>query len=196
MRAWATTFQAPPLARTIFYGPKPARAIEVLLYGILIYTLLKSLTFFTCVSCAANSTATIAITCYYVTITIATITTFLTKYLFELSLWFLQYAIECIVHPGWLELPLARTIFYGPKPVRAIEVLLYGILIYTILKSLTFFTCVSCVASSTATITTTFYYVTVIIATITTFLRKVYTICHVIKRQVTILQRNYRKMTI
>ena len=27
--------------------------------------------------------------------------------------------------PGWLELPLARTIFHGPKPVRAIEVLLY-----------------------------------------------------------------------
>ena len=29
-----------------------------------------------------------------------------------------------ISHPGWLELPLARTIFHGPKPVRAIEVLL------------------------------------------------------------------------
>ena len=25
----------------------------------------------------------------------------------------------------WLEPPLARTIFHGPKPVRAIEVLLY-----------------------------------------------------------------------
>ena len=31
----------------------------------------------------------------------------------------------CQIHPGWLELPLARTIFHGPKPVRAIEVLLY-----------------------------------------------------------------------
>ena len=32
--------------------------------------------------------------------------------------------ILCIIHPGWLELPLARTILDGPKPVRAIEVLL------------------------------------------------------------------------
>ena len=31
----------------------------------------------------------------------------------------------CIIHPGWLELPLARTFFVGPKPVGAIEVLLY-----------------------------------------------------------------------
>ena len=28
------------------------------------------------------------------------------------------------IHPGWLELPLAGNIFHGPKPVRAIEVLL------------------------------------------------------------------------
>ena len=28
-----------------------------------------------------------------------------------------------IIHPGWLELPLAITIFHGPKPVIAIEVL-------------------------------------------------------------------------
>ena len=32
--------------------------------------------------------------------------------------------ILCIIHSGWLELPLARTIFHSPKPVRAIEVLL------------------------------------------------------------------------
>ena len=31
------------------------------------------------------------------------------------------------MHPGWLELSLARTIFHGPKPVQAIEVLLYKI---------------------------------------------------------------------
>ena len=30
-----------------------------------------------------------------------------------------------ISHPRWLELPLARLIFHGPKPVQAIEVLLY-----------------------------------------------------------------------
>ena len=30
-----------------------------------------------------------------------------------------------IVQPGRLEQSLARTIFHGPKPVRAIEVLLY-----------------------------------------------------------------------
>ena len=41
----------------------------------------------------------------------------------ELSLWSLQ-VILCIIQPGWLEQPLARTIFHGPKPVRAIEVLL------------------------------------------------------------------------
>ena len=33
--------------------------------------------------------------------------------------------ILCIIHPRWLELPLARTIFHGPKPVPAIEVSLY-----------------------------------------------------------------------
>ena len=42
----------------------------------------------------------------------------------ELSPWPLQVILG-IIHPGWLELPLARTIFHGPKPVRAIEVLLY-----------------------------------------------------------------------
>ena len=30
-----------------------------------------------------------------------------------------------IIHPRWVELPLARTNFHGPKPVRAIEILLY-----------------------------------------------------------------------
>ena len=30
--------------------------------------------------------------------------------------------ILCVFNPGWLELPLANTIFHGPKPVRAIEV--------------------------------------------------------------------------
>ena len=29
-----------------------------------------------------------------------------------------------IVHPGWMEFPLARANFHGPKPVQAIEVLL------------------------------------------------------------------------
>ena len=28
------------------------------------------------------------------------------------------------IHPGWLELPLAITIFHGPKAVQTIEVLL------------------------------------------------------------------------
>ena len=32
-------------------------------------------------------------------------------------------------NPGWVELPLARANFHGPKPVRAIEVLLY---LYTV----------------------------------------------------------------
>ena len=31
----------------------------------------------------------------------------------------------CISHHGWLELPMARAIFHGPKPVPATEVLLY-----------------------------------------------------------------------
>ena len=35
----------------------------------------------------------------------------------ELSSQFIQ-VILCITHPGWLELPLARTIFHGPKPVH------------------------------------------------------------------------------
>ena len=30
-----------------------------------------------------------------------------------------------MINPQWLELPMARTIFYGPKDVRAIEVRLY-----------------------------------------------------------------------
>ena len=42
----------------------------------------------------------------------------------ELSSWS-QHVILCIIHPGWLELLLARIIFHGPKPVRAIEILLY-----------------------------------------------------------------------
>ena len=29
-----------------------------------------------------------------------------------------------IIHPGWVKLPLAITNFHGPKPVRAIEILL------------------------------------------------------------------------
>ena len=41
----------------------------------------------------------------------------------DLSSWSLQ-VILCIIHPGWLELPLARTILHGPKPVRATELLL------------------------------------------------------------------------
>ena len=32
----------------------------------------------------------------------------------------------CIIHPGWLELPLSRAIFHGSRPVRGIEVLLYS----------------------------------------------------------------------
>ena len=38
--------------------------------------------------------------------------------------------ISCIIHLGWLELPLARTIFHGPKLVRAIEVLMYFKILY------------------------------------------------------------------
>ena len=34
-------------------------------------------------------------------------------------------------NPQWLELPMSRTIFYGPKDVRAIEVRLY-FLVYCI----------------------------------------------------------------
>ena len=30
-----------------------------------------------------------------------------------------------IIHPGWLELLLAKIIFYDSKPVRAIDVLLH-----------------------------------------------------------------------
>ena len=37
--------------------------------------------------------------------------------------------VLCIIHPGWLELPLARTIFHGPKSVWAI-----GVIVYTTLK--------------------------------------------------------------
>ena len=35
-------------------------------------------------------------------------------------------------HLGWVKLPLARTNLYGPKPVRAIEVLLYTLQSYII----------------------------------------------------------------
>ena len=50
--------------------------------------------------------------------------------LLELSLRSLQ-VILCIIHHVWLELPLTRTIFYGPKPVPAIEVLLYLTLFFS-----------------------------------------------------------------
>ena len=33
--------------------------------------------------------------------------------------------ILCIIPPGWLELPLARTVFHGPKHIQVIEVLQY-----------------------------------------------------------------------
>ena len=39
-------------------------------------------------------------------------------------------AILCQIHSGWLELPLAKTIFHDPKPFRAIE--LYRICILTL----------------------------------------------------------------
>ena len=42
----------------------------------------------------------------------------------ELSSLSLQVILG-IIHPGWVELPLARTSFHGPRPVRATEVLLY-----------------------------------------------------------------------
>ena len=35
--------------------------------------------------------------------------------------------INIETYPGWLELPLTRTNFHGPKPVRATEALLYSI---------------------------------------------------------------------
>ena len=41
----------------------------------------------------------------------------------------------------WLELPMARTIFHGPKGVRAIEVRLYSVIEYS--QSWTFETSVS-----------------------------------------------------
>ena len=44
--------------------------------------------------------------------------------LLELSSWSLQVILG-IIHPGWVELPLARKKIHGPKPVPAIEVLLY-----------------------------------------------------------------------
>ena len=31
-----------------------------------------------------------------------------------------------MINPHWLELPMSRTIFYGPKDVRAIEIRLYA----------------------------------------------------------------------
>ena len=52
----------------------------------------------------------------------------------ELSLWSLQVILS-IIHPWWLELPLARTILYGPKPVRAIEVLPYLTLLNNVGKN-------------------------------------------------------------
>ena len=38
----------------------------------------------------------------------------------EPSSWSVQ-VILCIIHPGWLELPLARTNLHGPMPVQAIK---------------------------------------------------------------------------
>ena len=35
-----------------------------------------------------------------------------------------------MINPHWLELPMSRTIFYGPKDVRAIEVRLYEYNLY------------------------------------------------------------------
>ena len=32
------------------------------------------------------------------------------------------HAILFIIFTGWLDLPFARTVLHGPKPVRAIEV--------------------------------------------------------------------------
>ena len=37
-----------------------------------------------------------------------------------------------MINPQWLELPMSRTNFHGPKDVRAIEVRLYFILILQI----------------------------------------------------------------
>ena len=34
-----------------------------------------------------------------------------------------------MINPQWLELPMSRTIFYGPKDVRAIEVRLYVVIL-------------------------------------------------------------------
>ena len=41
----------------------------------------------------------------------------------ELSSWSLKVILR-VIHPGWLEPPLARTRFNGTKPFRAIKVLL------------------------------------------------------------------------
>ena len=37
-----------------------------------------------------------------------------------------------MINPQWLELPISRTIFYGPKDVRAIEVRLYDVVLQLI----------------------------------------------------------------
>ena len=37
---------------------------------------------------------------------------------------------DTMINPQWLELPKSRTIFYGPKDVRAIEVRLYVLYVY------------------------------------------------------------------
>ena len=52
-------------------------------------------------------------------------------------------ALNGLIIPGWLELPMARTIFYSPRPVRAIEVLLYGT--YKLFNYISFFLLVPCV---------------------------------------------------
>ena len=38
---------------------------------------------------------------------------------------YLLFAIGTVINPQWLELPMSRTVFHGPKDVRAIEVRLY-----------------------------------------------------------------------
>ena len=40
---------------------------------------------------------------------------------------------DTMINPQWLELPKSRTIFYGPKDVRAIEVRLYVLYVYRFL---------------------------------------------------------------
>ena len=48
-----------------------------------------------------------------------------------------------ITNPQWLEPPMSRTIFYGPKDVRAIEVRLYAVLLIFLLILIHYFVLVS-----------------------------------------------------